>query len=315
MCENVVVMVEKTSLTVELPGDKVAVLKTALETRGYNLFDAPYAHFGAEHRGHRVNVTAYKSGKLVVQGKGTTDFVHFILEPEVLGEARLGYETVLDPDMLEPRIGVDESGKGDYFGPLVVAGVFVNAGAVRTFMERGVRDSKKFTSDARIAEVARAIRATPGVQVNVVPIGPEAYNRLYHEMGNVNDILGWGHARVIENLLSRVACKRAVSDQFGNQRIVLNALMEKGRQIELIQRHKAESDLAVAAASIIARHEFVTRLNRLGRQFGVTLPKGASVAVEAAARELVAKHGGAVLPQTAKLHFRTTQKIHAKESS
>jgi ribonuclease HIII len=144
---------------------------------------------------------------------------------------------------------------------------------------------------------------------NVVPIGPEAYNRLHAKMRNVNDILGWGHARVIENLLAKVDCKKAISDQFGNKRIVLKALMERGKKIELVQRHKAESDLAVAAASIIARDEFVRRLGELGKKMQVKLPKGASTAVEEAAREVVAKHGREALAAITKVHFRTTQKV------
>jgi ribonuclease HIII len=308
-------MAERTSYTLPFPPDKVATLKAALERKGFNFLEVPYAHFGAEHRGDRVNVTVYKSGKLVIQGKGTSDFITFFLEPEILGEAKFGYETVLDPTMLEPRIGVDESGKGDYFGPLVVAGVYVTEEAVRHFMEIDVRDSKRITSDKRIAEIAKEIRSTKGARVTVVPIGPEAYNRLQAKMGSVNDMLGWGHARVIENLLERVDCKRAVSDQFGNKRIVLDALMERGSKIELIQRHKAESDLAVAAASIIARDEFVTRLRKLSREFGVDMPKGASAAVDAAAREFVAKHGRGALVKVAKLHFRTTQKIQQEASA
>jgi ribonuclease HIII len=312
---NRVAMAERTSYTCPLDADKIAQLKRDLNARGYMFRDVPYAHFSAEHRGEKVNVTAYTSGKLVVQGKGTTDFVQFYLEPVLLGEARLGYEHILDPTMLEPRIGVDESGKGDFFGPLVVAGVYVNESAARNFMEIGVRDSKLIKSDARIAEIAKQIRATPGCMADVVTIGPEAYNRLHAKMSNVNDILGWGHARVIENLLARVdskgsgaACKKAVSDQFGNKNIVKRALMERGKKIELVQRHKAESDLAVAAASIIARDGFVHRLRALGKEFGMTLPKGASAAVVAAAQELVAKHGRDALSRVAKTHFRTTQK-------
>jgi ribonuclease HIII len=86
-------------------------------------------------------------------------------------------------------------------------------------------------------------------------------------------------AEVIENMLAKVDCPKAISDQFGNKNIVLKALMERGRKIELVQRHRAESDLAVAAASILAREEFVSRLGRLGKEFGIKLPKGASDAV------------------------------------
>jgi ribonuclease HIII len=306
---NRVAMPERTSYTLQLPADKVPQLKKDLKERGYMFRDVPYAHFGAEHRGEKVNVAVYTSGKLVIQGKGTTDFIQFYLEPILLGEARLGYEHILDPTILEPRIGVDESGKGDFFGPLVVAGVYLNEAAARNMMEIGVRDSKLIKSDKRIGEFAKQIRGTRGAVYNVVPIGPEAYNRLHAKMRNVNDILGWGHARVIENLLTKVDCKKAISDQFGNKRIVQSALMERGKKIELVQRHKAESDLAVAAASIIARDEFVRRLRKLGKEFAVELPKGASSAVEEAAEELVVKHGREALAKVAKMHFRTSQKI------
>ena len=106
-------MAERTSYTCKLDADKIPRLKRDLEARGFMFRDVPYAHFGAEHRGEKVSVAMYTSGKLVVQGKGTTDFVQFYLEPQLLGEAKLGYEHILDPTMLEPRIGVDESGKGD----------------------------------------------------------------------------------------------------------------------------------------------------------------------------------------------------------
>ena len=307
---NRVAMAERTSYTCPLPPDKVAQLKTDLTQRGFMFRDVPYAHFGAEHRGEKVSLAAYQSGKLVIQGKGTTDFVQFYLEPQLLGEARLGYEHIHNPELLEPHIGVDESGKGDFFGPLVVAGVYVNATAAAAFMEIGVKDSKAISSDKRIGEIARAIRGTAGSVWNVVPIGPEAYNRLHAKMRNVNDLLGWGHARVIENLLARVPdCPKAIADQFGNKRIIQRSLMERGRKIELVQRHKAESDFAVAAASIIARDEFVRRLRALGKERGVELPKGASAAVIEAGRELVKKRGREALAQTAKLHFRTTQKV------
>lgn len=302
-------MAERTSYTCVLSPDKVAQLKRDLAARGFVFRDVPYAHFGAEHRGEKVSLAAYESGKLVVQGKGTTDFVQFYLEPQLLGEARLGYEHVLNPEMLEARIGVDESGKGDFFGPLVVAGVYVNEAAAGQLMELGVKDSKQISSDKRIFEIAKELRQVDGLLASIVPIGPVAYNRLHAKLRNVNSILGWGHARVIENLLSRVDCKKAISDQFGNKRIVLKALMERGRKIELVQRHRAESDLAVAAASILAREEFVSRLSRLSKEFGVNLPKGASEAVIAAGRELVRKHGAEKLGEVAKLHFRTSQQV------
>ena len=283
-------------------------MKADLAARGYMFRDLEYAHFGAEHRGEKVNLGMYKSGKLVIQGKGTTDFIQFYLEPVLLGEARLGYEHIHDPTMLASRIGVDESGKGDFFGPLVVAGVYLNEATAMKMKELNVRDSKLITSDARIAALAKEIRAA--TKCDVITIGNEAYNRLHAKMRNVNSLLGWGHARVIENMLAKVpACTKAISDQFGNKRIIERALMERGKKIELVQSHKAESDLAVAAASILARDGFVHQLRKLGKEYGILLPKGASQAVLDAAVELVRKHGRDVLPKVAKMHFRTSQKV------
>ena len=301
-------MAERTSYTCQLPADKTVQLKTDLEQRGYLFRDVPYAHFGAEHRGEKVSLAFYQSGKLVIQGKGTTDFIQFYLEPVLLGEARLGYEHILNPEMLATRIGVDESGKGDFFGPLVVAGVYLDATTAMQMHELGVKDSKQVTSDKRISELAKEIRAA--TKWEVLPIGNAAYNRLQAKMGNVNNLLGWGHARIIENLLAKVpGATKAISDQFGNKAIIQRALMERGRKIELIQRHKAESDLAVAAASILARDEFVSRLRLLGKSVGVALPKGASQAVIEAGIAIVKKHGVEALPKVAKTHFRTTQKV------
>src|SRR5690606_33791831 len=181
--------------------------------------------------------------------------------------------------------------------------------------EAGVRDSKAIGSDKKIGELARAIRETRGCVYTVVPIGNEAYNRLYAKMGSVNAILAWGHARVIENLLALrdkmvPAPVRAISDQFAySKEVVQKALMALGKDLELVQRHKAEEDLAVAAASILARDEFVTRLKKMSQQYRVNLPKGASPQVEQAGRELMEKFGPSVLPKTAKMHFRTSYRI------
>jgi ribonuclease HIII len=297
------------SYTCKLDATQAAALQAWLGGHGFRPRQVPYARFAGE--GEKVNVVFYESGKLVVQGKGTQEFVEFVLEPEILKQARLGYEAVLDPDLLLPRLGVDESGKGDFFGPLCVAGAYVNEAVVTAWQDAGIRDSKNISSDRKIAELAKLIRETPGCVTTVVPIGNEAYNRLYAKMRSVNAILAWGHARVIENLMGlRYQMKpppvRAISDQFAaSKNTVAKALMSLGREIELVQRHKAEADLAVAAASILARHEFVTRLAKLETEVGLRLPKGASSAVDQAAKEFIAKHGAANLAKVAKTHFRT----------
>ncbi len=298
-----------TSYTCKLTDEQAAALERLLRSRHYKFREVPYARFAAEQ--DKINVVAYTSGKLVVQGKATQEFVEFVLEPEVLKEARLGYEEVLNPELLQPRLGVDESGKGDFFGPLCVAGVYVNESVVNAWKGHGIRDSKNIGSDSRIRDLAELIRKTPGCVSAVVPIGDEAYNRLHAKMKTVNAMLAWGHARVIENLMAvrnrmNPPPVRAISDQFASSKsVVSKALMPLGREIELVQKHRAEEDLAVAAASILAREAFITRLARMEKEFGAAFPRGASGAVEAAAREFVAKHGAENLARVAKMHFRT----------
>jgi len=298
-----------TSYTCKLTDEQANALKAYLQEHHFKFREVPYARFAGEKE--KINVVFYESGKLVLQGKGTQEFIEFVLEPEILKEARLGYETVLNPDLLLPRLGVDESGKGDFFGPLCVAGAYVNKSVVKAWQDVGVRDSKNISSDKRIGELADIIRKTPGCVWTTVPIGNEAYNRLYQKMRSVNTLLAWGHARVIENLMGQKHRMepppvRAISDQFAsNKETVAKALMSLGRQIDLVQRHKAEEDIAVAAASILARDEFVTRLRKLGKDFDMEFPKGASAAVDAAAKEFITRHGAQNLGKVAKMHFRT----------
>ena len=204
-------------------------------------------------------------------------------------------------------IGTDEAGKGDYFGPLVIAGVYVNEAHVSELSRLHVRDSKRI-SDAKVKRLARELRKV--CPHNIVAIGPEKYNQLYNRIRNLNRLLAWGHARVIENLLETVSCSRAISDQFGDKQYLLKALMKKGKQIELEQRTQAEDDIAVAAASIIARAEFLTRLKQISEQWSIDLPKGATSVIQAG-RTFVRQHGRESLPQVAKIHFKTTRAITA----
>ncbi|MFM8551929.1 MAG: ribonuclease HIII [Nitrospiraceae bacterium] len=210
----------------------------------------------------------------------------------------------------QARIGIDESGKGDYFGPLVIAAAYVTPELEPDLRLMEVRDSKRI-SDGRILEMARDLKQV--CRHSIVAIGPERYNELYKKIKNLNRLLAWGHARALENLLEQVPCELAIADQFGDERFVLNALQDKGKRIRLLQRTKAESDLAVAAASILARAEFLLRLKRLADDIGLPLPKGASPQVELAGRMVVKKYGQERLGAVAKLHFRTTQAVLGPE--
>ncbi|HET8761575.1 MAG TPA: ribonuclease HIII [Nitrospiria bacterium] len=211
---------------------------------------------------------------------------------------------------LSAWIGVDESGKGDYFGPLVIAAVCVDDETASMLRTSGVRDSKTL-SDRTIADLAKEIEGL--CRTSVVAIGPARYNELYNKFKNLNRLLGWGHARAIENVLEAgCPASHAISDQFGDERFITSALMEKGRTIRLTQRPRAEEDVAVAAASIMARAEFVKRLDRLSDEAGLTLPKGASNLVDAAAKRLVRAKGKDALTAFAKVHFKTTAKVLAE---
>ena len=299
------------SHTVALTAEQADKLRAILERQGFKFEPRPYTLCFGQKPG--LTVAVYEKGpKAVIQGKETADFIQFTLEPEVLGEARLGYEDLHHPERFTPHFGIDESGKGDFFGPLVIAGAYTDDAIARHLLEAGIRDSKSIGSDAQIRKMADAIRATPGVVSEVIVVSPEKYNPLYEKIGNLNRLLAWGHARVIENLCERKPdCPSALSDQFANPVVLQRALMAKGRKIELRQQTKAESDYAVAAASILAREKFIDWLADAEKKWGLKFPKGASAAVLEAARTLVHQHGPDALRATAKLHFKTTQQALA----
>ena len=296
------------SHTVPLTDSQAGLLRSALEVRGFTFEEKPYTLFAA--RKEKLNVAVYEKGpKAVIQGKGLEDFITFVLEPEVLGEARLGYEEVHDPGQFEPHFGIDESGKGDLFGPLVIAGVYVDGNLARLLRDAGVRDSKGIGSDKKIRELAEVIRGS-GAPSEVIVIGPQKYNQLYTSIGNLNRLLAWGHARVIENLCARVpSCPRALSDKFADARVLQKALLEEGRKIRLEQRTKAESDYAVAAASILAREAFIDWLDKNGAELEVVLGKGVSAKVKEAAARVIALYGPDILPKVAKMHFKTASEV------
>ena len=205
--------------------------------------------------------------------------------------------------------GSDEAGKGDYFGPLITAAVLVEPSILGDLRAAGVRDSKSLneTTIERIAEEIRQI--VPHQYRRVVPLSPLRYNMFFHKVRNLNRILGWAHARALEDVVvAHPACKVALADQFGDPRYIEKGLVRRGRQVELVQMPRAERDTAVAAASILARHEFIIQMRILSARYDVRFPLGASN-VEDFARELVAQRGPSVLLDTSKTHFQTTTRV------
>jgi ribonuclease HIII len=298
-----------TSYTHPLTPDQAAKLRGLLQDLGFEFAERPYTLFFAQK--NKLSVAVYEKGpKLLLQGKGIEEFVQFELEPKILEEAKLGYEEIHSPEMFEPHFGIDESGKGDFFGPLVIAGVYVDREVARKFLDAGIQDSKRIGSDKRIHDLAKVIRTTPGAIGDTVTIGPERYNDLYEKFGNLNSLLGWGHARVIENLLGRKPdCPRALSDKFADASVIEKALLKHGKKIRLEQRTKAESDLAVAAASILARETFIDWLESRGKALGVKLGRGVSADVKDVAKKVAENGGSEALRKVAKLHFRTAHEV------
>lgn len=286
---------------------KEPVLKKTLENAGFELKPAPYAIWQA--KGNNVSATLYKSKKLLVQGKGTATFLKEFLSVEVVEQTKL-FDSAPSVDSLKtdltPRIGTDESGKGDYFGPLVIAGVYADEKSIPLFESFGVKDSKKMT-DGDIEKVAALIKQNS--VFSLVVLNPSKYNDLYDKIKNLNNLLAWGHARAIENVLEKQDCANAIADKFGNEKLILNALMTKGKNIKLEQRVRAEEDIVVAAASILARSEFVKRMRALSDEYGMNFPKGCSTQVKQAAKGFVSKYSKGRLMQVAKLHFKTTLEL------
>jgi len=280
-------------------------LKKRLESDGFKFSSMDYAFWRAQNS--EVCVSLYKSGKILVQGKGTENFTARYLNHEIKEKAV--QETLIQqpPKMnYESWIGTDESGKGDYFGPLVVAGVLVNRDNIMFLQELGVKDSKKLNDDT-IEKMALKIKSKS--TFSVVTVNPAKYNELYSKFNNLNNLLAWGHARAIENILEKSDCKKALSDKFGNESLIKNALMTKGRTIELEQRVRAEDDTAVAAASILARAEFVTRMRKMSQEYKIDFPKGASDKVKSQAKLFLQMYGFDALPNVAKMHFKTTSQV------
>lgn len=295
--------------TIKLEGEQMDKLQSLLEGRGWARFEVPYARFA--FKGRDCNVTAYEKRKVVVvAGKGTEDFVTNVLEPEITQSPKLGYDDVLHPDWFESHAGLDESGKGDFFGPLITATVIADKPAIESWIKAGVKDSKRLV-DTQILRLDNIIRETSGAVVEVFPWTMTKYNELMMKnTANVNRLLGWQHARTLQRALERKWVKWGLLDQFSEQPLVQRELAKTDvKGFELRMRTKAEEDPVVAAASIVARAEYVRQMHDLSKKFGEKLQKGASAAVKVQAHSIIQRFGAKALGEYAKLHFRTAYEV------
>ena len=299
------------SYTLKVTDEQLTKLGALLSAKGWERFDVAYARFAFRNDAAKVNVTGYESKKVVIAGKGTEEFVTMVLEPEITGAPKLGYDEVLHPDWFEDHAGCDESGKGDFFGPLIAATVIGSRSMIEKWRAAGAQDSKKIT-ESRILELDRIIRETPGVVVKLIQARDmRQYNSLMGtRFRSQNQILAFEHARALQDALTEKRVPWGLLDQFTEDPLVQRELTKLGvTGFELRMRTKAEEDPVVAAASIVARAEYVRQMNALSRRFGAPLQKGANSMVKAQAHEIITRMGADALRDFAKLHFRTAYEV------
>ncbi len=287
----------QTTVVVELDAKEQARLRREIDAGDFELKPVDHAHFSARADG--VTATLYRSGKLVVQGAGAELFVARYLGRESESEGGSAEPAAAG----ETRIGGDESGKGDYFGPLVVCALRLEPGDAARLRRGGVADSKR-VADSTVMRLGPALRE--GFRHALRVLDPPEYNRRHAEVKNVALILADLYREVVEELAE--PGDDVLIDQFSKDKGRLEKAF-RGLDVRLQQRHHAESSMAVAAASIVAREAFLAGLHALSEEFAVDLPKGAGPPVLAAGRRFLQIHPKARLEEVAKTHFKTTAKL------
>jgi ribonuclease HIII len=317
------------SISVEI--NKKDLIYNFLDSRGFAFKDHQYSFFKAQH--NKVTVIFYTKGKLVIQGLDSTKCYKNLISEGLIPddlyctdkkgiknkdiESSVSKVNIFDNSQdisassLFVGIGIDESGKGDFFGPLVVSACFVDEKIAAVLKEYNIQDSKKL-SPANIKGFSKVIRAV--CPYETIEIGPEKYNDLYKKFRNLNNLLAWAHSAAAENLIIKledagIKCKAAISDQFAKKEVIESFLKPRTRKISFLQFHKAERVLCVAAASIIAREHFVRKTQAISKTYSVDLPLGCSSAVKYAAHEIIKLKGINELRKISKEHFKTYSEI------
>jgi len=296
-------------MTLIILPEKFEQFNDFLAKNAFSFEERPHQYFLARKKGLVVNL--YDNGKIVIAGNDDKERASVIafLDTIQAEQHKKNSKEYTPIDVAGIRIGTDEVGKGDYFGPLVIAGVLADESQILKMENLGIKDSKSL-SDTTVQNFAGQIKRIVGQkQFSIVVITSIKYNLLIAKMKNLNRLLGWGHARAIENILiHHHKCQTAISDQFGDQSFIENALMKLGKKIQLVQTPKAEREMTVAAASILARSESVNRMNEMSNSYGFEFPRGATDVI-ATAESFVDKFGHKALLNVAKIHFKTTGKI------
>lgn len=289
----------------QLTKPQIFKLKEYLENQDYQFTEEKYTFLKAHNQ--KLEITVFLKGKLIIEGLETKEFVEQILEPKILADKRYIPDKKGNFQFRE-RIGVNEIGRNDYFGPLVITSIYMNK---KSFDALAPYDD--FKKDVRRLSHEKTFQLSEIIKKNcrysIVTIGPERYNELFEKMGDMDRLLAWGHSRAIENILFKVECDHVIVNQFGDKNLIIDALMKKGKTIRLRQQHNAENDIAVAAAAIVSRAEAIMRMEQLGEEVKMELIRGNNTKVEKMAKELINRDGAAVLVKVCKLHFATTKRV------
>ncbi len=277
------------NISIEIPLKYKKDLYTLFDKEGFSFKSVDYAFFRAEKEG--IIATFYKSGKLLIQGK-ELDRIYELIKKRFVKE-----------NNSEPWMGTDEAGKGDYFGPLVVAGVIVDPKKDIDLLKLGVKDSKRLTS-ARISVLAEVIKKQ--FFYEIVVLEPKKYNTIYKEEGNLNKILSGLHIKVIEKLITKNSVNKVVVDKFSKTSGIIKYFDGKVSIDEII---KGEKDLACASASILARDAFNQYMEKMGKKYNFEFPKGSGKKVKEALFSFLESYPFEELKNVAKLHFKLTKEV------
>ena len=258
----------------------------------------------------KVKVLVYfgkKGVKTLLQGNQESELFHqlnnLVFGKELFSDIKKSSDLDFDE-----YLGTDESGKGDFFGPLVVAGVYINKQNAKNILELGVKDSK-LLNDNVIMVLEAKLKKILGANYNIVTIYPEKYNDLYSSFNNLNKLLAWAHSKVIQNIATTLNCKNVVSDKFGDEKLIKNELMKKNIDLNLVQVTKGERYLAVAAASVLARAKVIEWFDKKTKSLGIKIPKGGSNLATEAAISVANQYGNENLKKLIKFHFKNSKNI------
>jgi len=213
-----------------------------------------------------------------------------------------------DEIKFDQYIGTDESGKGDYFGPLVIGAVYIDKKTSLELEKIGVKDSK-LISDNSIKILEPKIKKIVDGNFEIIQTNPEKYNQLYESFKNLNKMMAWAHSKSIENLVLKSKCTNVISDKFGNEKLITNELKKKNIEINHFQTVKGERFTAVAAASILARAKVIDWFYFKSKELGFEIPKGGGANVTAAAKRVINQFDDKYLMKLIKFHFKNSQSI------